>query len=84
MHQAVRGMRDVLPADTWRWSHLERKLFQRLTGASYSEIRLPLMEFTELFARGVGEATDIVKEMYTLSDRDGMSISSDLREQRVV
>ena len=76
MHQAVRGMRDVLPADTWRWSHLERKLFQRLTGASYSEIRLPLMEFTELFARGVGEATDIVeKEMYTLSDRDGMSIS---------
>lgn len=76
MVKAVRGMRDILPADSGRWHQVETSINQALRSYSYSEIRLPLMEYTELFARGVGEATDIVeKEMYSLADRDGDSLS---------
>ena len=72
MVQAVRGMRDVLPEDARRWHYVENRLLRVLLSYAYEEIQLPLLEATELFSRGVGEATDIVeKEMYTLADRDG-------------
>ncbi|HCG70137.1 MAG TPA: histidine--tRNA ligase, partial [Gammaproteobacteria bacterium] len=69
-------MRDILPDQARRWDLVEDQLTAILRGHAYEMIRLPLLEFTELFARGVGEATDIVeKEMYTLSDRDGDSLA---------
>ena len=76
MVKAVRGMRDILPAHTERWRRVETSILQMLRSYSYAEVRLPLLEYTELFARGVGEATDIIeKEMYSLADRDGDSLS---------
>jgi histidyl-tRNA synthetase len=70
MIQTVRGTRDILPVDMPLWRRVEdlaREAFRRY---NYSEIRTPIFEKTELFARGVGEATDIVhKEMYTFIDR---------------
>ena len=76
MVQAVRGMRDVLPAEARRWRLVENAVRSVLERFAYEEIQLPLMEQTELFARGVGEATDIVeKEMYTLADGEGDSLS---------
>ena len=76
MVQAVRGMRDVLPDEARRWRHIESVAQGVLHSFGYEEVQLPLLEFTELFARGVGEATDIVeKEMYSLADRDGESLS---------
>ncbi|HAL42453.1 MAG TPA: histidine--tRNA ligase, partial [Gammaproteobacteria bacterium] len=69
-------MRDILPEQTRRWHQVERSILATLASHAFEEIRLPLLEYTELFARGVGEATDIVeKEMYTLADRDGDSLS---------
>jgi histidyl-tRNA synthetase len=68
--KAVRGTRDLLPPETALWNHVEtiaRAVFARY---GYGEIRTPIFETTELFARGVGEETDIVsKEMYTWDDR---------------
>ena len=76
MVQAVRGMRDILPLEGQRWRMLEDQLNEVLLSYGYEPIALPLLEFTDLFARGVGEATDIVeKEMYSLADRDGDSLS---------
>ena len=76
MVQSVRGMRDVLPEEGRRWRFVENRLRQIVSGFGYEELHLPLMEFTELFSRGVGESTDIVeKEMYSLADRDGESIT---------
>jgi histidyl-tRNA synthetase len=69
-------MRDVLPEEGRRWRVVEDAIRSVLTAHAYEEVQLPLLEATELFSRGVGEATDIVeKEMYTLADRDGDSIS---------
>jgi len=69
-------MRDVLPVEARRWHAVEAVLHSVLHSFAYEEVALPLLEFTELFSRGVGEATDIVeKEMYTLNDRDGDSIT---------
>jgi histidyl-tRNA synthetase len=69
-------MRDVLPAEGRQWRYVEKRLRQILSGHGYEEVHLPVMEFTELFSRGVGEATDIVeKEMYSLADRDGESMT---------
>ena len=69
-------MRDILPEQARRWDLVERAITEVIRGHAYEAIRLPLLEFTELFARGVGETTDIVeKEMYTLADRDGDSLS---------
>ena len=68
--KAVRGTRDLLPPETALWNHVEstaRAVFARY---GFGEIRTPIFETTELFARGVGEETDIVsKEMYTWEDR---------------
>ena len=74
--QAVRGMNDLLPGETALWQSLEATLRAVLGGYGYQEIRLPLVEKTELFARSIGEITDIVeKEMYTFADRNGDSLT---------
>lgn len=74
--QAIRGMNDILPDQTPAWRYLERTFAQLLEGYGYNEIRLPILEFTELFARGIGEGTDVVdKEMYTFLDRNGESLT---------
>lgn len=76
MVQAVRGMRDVLPQEARSFRAVEEAFRSVLCRFGYEEVQLPVLEFTELFARGVGESTDIVeKEMYTLNDRDGDSLS---------
>lgn len=74
--QAVRGMNDILPSQTPLWQHLEATIRHQLATYSYQEIRLPLLEATELFARSIGEVTDIVeKEMFTFTDRNGDSLT---------
>src|SRR6267142_1036962 len=73
--KAVRGVRDILPSETGKWQRVAaaRKTFEAY---GYREIRLPLFERTELFARGIGDETDIVKkEMYTFDDRGGDSLT---------
>jgi histidyl-tRNA synthetase len=74
--QAIRGMHDVLPHQTPIWQRFEAEI-QRVMGAyGYQEIRLPIVEKTELFQRSIGEVTDIVeKEMYTFPDRNGDSLT---------
>jgi len=74
--QAVRGMNDILPELTPSWQHLEDTLRRVIQSYGYREIRLPLLEKTELFKRSIGEVTDIVeKEMYTFEDRNGDSLT---------
>jgi histidyl-tRNA synthetase len=74
--QAVRGMNDVLPDESAAWQTLERVARETFIEYGYREIRLPLLERTELFKRSIGEYTDIVeKEMYTFDDRGGDSLT---------
>ena len=74
--QAIRGMHDVLPDQTPLWQYAEQRLRDVLSAYGYSEIRLPIVEKTELFKRSIGEVTDIVeKEMYTFDDRNGDSLT---------
>ncbi|MDG4596758.1 MAG: histidine--tRNA ligase [Candidatus Contendobacter sp.] len=74
--QAIRGMNDILPGESALWQALETTLREVLATYGYREIRLPLLEKTELFARSIGEVTDIVeKEMYTFADRNGESLT---------
>ena len=75
--QALRGTRDILPAEVWYWQGVEAAARQILTKAAYQEIRTPIFEQTVLFERGIGEATDVVgKEMYTFKSRgDDYSIT---------
>ncbi len=69
-------MNDILPAQTPVWRYLEGTFAQLLDSYGYSEIRLPIVEYTELFARGIGEGTDVVdKEMYTFRDRNDESLT---------
>ena len=76
MIQAPKGTFDVLPDDAARRELLERNARRILQGAGYRRIETPTFEATELFARGVGEATDIVqKEMYTFDDGGGRSLT---------
>lgn len=76
MIKAITGTKDILPSEIRKWYHLEslvRKTFQNF---NYKEIRTPIFEETSLFARGIGEETDIVsKEMYTFKDRSDTSIT---------
>lgn len=70
--KAIRGMNDILPQDTVIWQYLEDTVRRLLRQYGYGEIRLPIVEYTDLFKRSIGEATDIVeKEMYTFQDRNG-------------
>ncbi len=73
--QAIRGMNDVLPVDSGTWRYVESVVREIIESYGYREIRLPILEHTELFRRSIGEVTDIVeKEMYTFSDRNDESI----------
>ena len=70
--QSIRGMHDVLPDDSHRWQSFEAVIQKLMTSYGYKEIRMPLVESTDLFCRSIGEVTDIVeKEMYTFEDRNG-------------
>ena len=76
LFQAIRGMNDILPGESALWQSLETTVRDVLAAYGYHEIRLPLVEKTELFARSIGEVTDIVeKEMYTFADRNGESLT---------
>ena len=76
MIRAVKGTRDILPPETALWNRLEALARELFASYNYGEIRTPLFEETQLFARSVGEETDIVrKEMYTFEDRDGSSLT---------
>ena len=69
-------MHDVLPDRTPIWQFLERRVADVLATYGYREIRMPLLELTELFKRSIGEVTDIVeKEMYSFEDRNGDSLT---------
>ena len=74
--QAIRGMNDILPEQTPVWRYLEDTVRGLLGRYGYQELRVPVVEFTSLFARGIGEHTDVVeKEMYTFSDRNNESLT---------
>ena len=74
--QPVRGMNDVLPADIGAWQHLERVARGVFEAYGYEELRVPIVEHTELFQRSIGEYTDIVeKEMYTFEDSGGSRLT---------
>ena len=74
--KAIRGFNDVLPEEIGKWQFVEKTARDVFEGFGFSEIRIPVIERTELFSRGIGEATDIVeKEMYTFADRSGNSLT---------
>ena len=74
--QKIRGMHQVDPNDSEIWSTIAKKIIQIFESYSYKEIRLPIIESTELFLRSVGEETDIVnKEMFTFESKSGKSLS---------
>ncbi|MCA8865860.1 MULTISPECIES: histidine--tRNA ligase [unclassified Halomonas] len=74
--QAIRGMNDLLPSDSPRWQFFEAKVRQLMLRYGFNEIRTPIVEQTALFARSIGEVTDIVeKEMYTFDDRNSESLT---------
>ena len=76
LFQSVRGFNDILPADTAIWQHLHAVSTEVFAAYGYGEIKLPLLEHTELFKRSIGEATDVIeKEMFTFDDREGTSLS---------
>lgn len=75
-YRAIKGTKDILPAETARWQHVEQTVRSVFHRYNYREIRTPVFEQTSLFARSIGELTDIVgKEMYTFADRSGDSIT---------
>ncbi|MDD2840805.1 MAG: histidine--tRNA ligase [Tolumonas sp.] len=74
--QAIRGMNDCLPEQTPVWQMLEATLRRVVASYGYSEVRMPIVEVTNLFQRAIGEVTDVVeKEMYTFNDRNGDSLT---------
>jgi len=74
--QPVTGMKDVLAADIGAWQHVERTMAAVLAAYGYVEMRVPVVEHTDLFKRAIGEYTDVVeKEMYTFTDQGGDSLT---------
>ncbi|MBR3290386.1 MAG: histidine--tRNA ligase [Clostridia bacterium] len=74
--KAPRGTQDVLPADSYKWQHIEQTALSIARDFGYKELRTPVFEHTELFQRSVGETTDVVqKEMYTFTDRGDRSVT---------
>ncbi len=70
--QTIRGFRDILPEQIALWQRVEKEAFALFESFGFKEIRIPVLEKTDLFARSIGETTDIVeKEMYTFADRNG-------------
>lgn len=75
-YQRIKGTFDILPDESPKWIHLEKVVREVMRRFNYSEVRPPLFEMTELFARGIGEGTDIVsKEMFTFTDMGGRSLT---------
>ena len=73
--QSIRGIHDGLPAEVRLWQRVEAAARKVFGGYAFSEVRLPVLEPTELFVRSIGEATDIVsKEMYAFTDQGGDNI----------
>lgn len=73
---SIRGMNDILPQDTPLWRWLETRIERVLSSYGYAQVRMPVVESTDLFKRSIGEVTDIVeKEMYTFEDRNGDSLT---------
>src|ERR1700692_2209428 len=82
--QAIKGVRDILPPESALWNRVEQAARDVFGTFGFAEIRLPVFEQTELFARSVGQETDIVsKEMYTFEDR-GSSALAQLQEAIVL
>lgn len=76
MIKMPRGTQDILPQDSAKWRYIENRLHTLMGLYNYKEIRTPIFESTELFARGVGDSTDVVqKEMYTFKDKGGRSLT---------
>ncbi len=76
MIQKLKGTRDIIPGEIETWQYIEKKAKEVFENYGFSEIRTPVIEATELFQRGVGEATDVVqKEMYVFNDKAGRSIA---------
>lgn len=76
MIQTIRGFSDILPGEVEHWHSIEQIVVSLFKGFGFREIRIPVLERSELFARSIGEDTDIVeKEMYTFSDRSGDSLT---------
>ena len=74
--QAIRGMNDCLPSQSPLWHKVEDAVKNVVSSYGYSEIRMPIVEVTNLFKRAIGEVTDVVeKEMYTFEDRNGDSLT---------
>ena len=76
MLRGIKGVKDILPDEIARWQLMEDMARRLSLSYGYQEIRVPVFEMTELFARSIGASTDIVeKEMYTFQDRDGTSLT---------
>ena len=74
--RSVKGLKDILPPQAPQWLHIETIARNLASQYGFSEIRIPIFEFTDLYARSIGGTTDIVeKEMYTFADRDGSSLT---------
>ncbi|MCW9012936.1 MAG: histidine--tRNA ligase [Gammaproteobacteria bacterium] len=74
--QSIRGMHDILPEQSGLWQYFENTIRDTVQSYAYREIRMPIVESTDLFCRSIGEVTDIVeKEMYTFDDRNGDSLT---------
>jgi len=81
-YQSLKGFRDILPSEAAHWRHVEEAIFDLARRYGYGEVRLPIVESTDLFRRGVGEGTDIVgKEMYSFLDRSDPPESITLRPE---
>ena len=81
-YQTLKGFRDLLPDESSNWQWMERHIHELMRRYGYGELRLPLLEATELFVRGVGEGTDVVgKEMYSFDDKSDPPESISLRPE---
>ncbi len=73
---SIKGTADVLPADSYKWQFVEHKMLETAGLFGFSEVRVPVFEYTEVFTKNVGETTDVVqKEMYTFTDKGDRSIT---------
>ena len=73
---AIKGCNDILPAESGRWQYIEQAARRVFEDNGFLEIRVPIMEKTELFCRSIGDATDIVeKEMYSFVDKGENSVT---------
>jgi histidyl-tRNA synthetase len=74
--KAPKGTKDILPSDTAKWRRLEQAFAEECRRSGFTEIRTPVFEYTELFARGIGDTSDVVgKQMYTFEDLGGRSVT---------